>query len=83
MLEKFLIMHFGIFLLLFFHLLFRATPIVSLFFFLFFIICVGIFIISMQLSYLGFVLISVYGGAIVVLFLLVSMLFNKKQTIDR
>lgn len=55
-----------------------ASPIASLFFFLAIITLCGFFLIGMNLPYLGFLLISVYGGAIVVLFLMVAMLFNKK-----
>ena len=64
-----------------FHCLMLATPIVSLFLFLFFIIGLAVIILVLNINYLAFVLISIYGGAIVVLFLLVSMLFNKKQNL--
>ena len=55
-----------------------SNPIHSLFLFLFFIISEACLLLMYNLVYLAFVLISVYGGAIVVLFLLVSMLFNQK-----
>lgn len=60
-----------------------SSPIGSLFFLLAFIVCSGAVLISMGLSYLGFLLISIYGGAIVVLFLLVSMLLNKKSLVKK
>lgn len=81
--NSFLLWNILIFSFIFFHLIMRASPIGSLFFFLFFIISIGIIILWFNFTYLGFLLISIYGGAIVVLFLLVSMLFNKKKVIKK
>lgn len=75
----FMFWHFGLIAFMLFHMLFKALPIHSLFVFLFFIISIASFVVFLNVNYLGLVLISVYGGAIVVLFLLVSMLFNKKK----
>jgi len=77
--NTFMFWHLGLLSFVLFHLLFCTSPIHSLFVFLFFIICVASFVLAFNVNYIGLVLISVYGGAIVVLFLLVSMLFNKKR----
>jgi NADH:ubiquinone oxidoreductase subunit 6 (subunit J) len=81
--NTFVFYHFALTIIFLFHLLFFCSPIHSLFVFLFLIVTVSAVMLSFGLNYLGFVLISVYGGAIIVLFLLVSMLFNKKQVFLR
>lgn len=61
-----------------FLILVSVPPIGSLFLFLSMIVISGAFLVAMNVPYLGFLLISVYGGAIVVLFSMVLMLLNKK-----
>lgn len=61
-----------------FSVLVSVSPIGSLFVFLAIIVLSGVFLMLVDLSYLGFLLISIYGGAIVVPFSMVLMLLNKK-----
>lgn len=61
-----------------FHLIFIVDPVKTLFVFLFFVLTSAVFLLLFNTPYLCFVLISIYGGAIIVLFLLVFMLLNKK-----
>lgn len=65
----------------FYHFLMFASPVYSLFIFLFVIIGLAVVLIAFGINYIGFIFISIYGGAILVLFVLVCMLFNKQETL--
>lgn len=66
-----------------YHVLMFVSPVYSLFLFLFVIIGLAAILITLGINYIGFIFISIYGGAILVLFVLVCMLFNKQETILR